>query len=218
MSRAGEYAGHILRTLGLVLALAGGGLLAFLLLPPLVAGVLVLAGLVLVVLYTAKLQALWTPVSDRVARFSWEDGDGVPHDTVVEMARLESPTSGGLSTVRSRILRVSTYRIQGRRQRVGRVLVGDDAEWLGRHGDRLWFLVRNRYHSGRRGLVAHHLETLTVVFHQPGHEVEPDEAPGRGKGRTPPGTGTTVQLDTREGRVTVDLKTGTVVRGVQGAA
>lgn len=218
MSRAGEYAGHILRTLGMIVALAGGAILAFVFLHPIVAGMLILVGLVLVVFYTAKLQAHWTPVSDRVARFAWEDSTGAPHETVVEMARLESPTFGGLSTVKSRILRVSTYRIQGKRQRLKRVLVGDDAEWLGRHGGRLWFLVRDRYHSGRKGLVAHDLETLDVAFHQPGDEVDLDEAPERGRGRTPPGTGTTVQLDTREGRVTVELKSGTVVRGVPGAA
>jgi len=212
VSRAAEYGAHILRTLILIAALAGGAVLAFLFLHPLAAGAVILVGLVLVVFYTAKLQAFWTPVSDRVARFSWEDSAGVPHETVVEMARLESPTFGGLSTVKSRILRVSAYRIQGKRRRLKRALVGDDAEWLGRHGGRLWFLVRDRYHSGRKGLVAHDLETLAVVFHHPGDEVEPEEPRGR-KRRTPPGTGTTVQLDTREGRVTVELRSGTVVAG-----
>lgn len=212
-SRAGEYAGHLLRTLGLVLALAGGAVLAFWLLPPLVAGGITLAGLVLVVVYTGRLQAHWTPVSDRVARFSWKDAQGIPHETVVELARLESPTFGGLSTVRSRILRVSAYRIQGKRRRVKRVLVGDDAEWLGEHGGRLWFLVRSRYHSGRKGLVAHDRQTLAVAAHHPGEGVEPEEPQGRKRGRTPPGTGTTVELDTREGRVTVDLRSGEVVRG-----
>lgn len=218
MSRVAEYGAHILRTLILIATLAGGAILAFLLLHPLAAGAVILVGLVLVVFYTARLQAFWTPVSDRVARFAWEDAAGVPHETVVEMARLESPTFGGLSTVKSRILRVSAYQVGGKRRRVERVLVGDDAEWLGRHGGRLWFLVRDRYHSGRKGLVAHDLETLAVAFHHPGDEVEPEEPPGGRKGRTPPGTGTTVQLDTREGRVTVELKSGTVVRGMPGAA
>lgn len=203
--------GHILRTLSLVVALAGGAILAFLLLPPLVAGVLILVGIVGVVFFTARLQALWTPVSDRVARFAWEDAAGVPHETVVEMARLESPTFGGLSTVKSRILRVSSYRLQGKRRRVRRALVGDDAEWLGRHGGRLWFLVRDRYHSGRKGLVAHDLQTLEVTFHHPGDEVETEEPPGRRKGGTPPGTGRRVLLDTREGRVEVELMSGVVV-------
>jgi hypothetical protein len=218
VSRAGEYAGHILRTLGMVVALVGGGILAFLFLHPLAAGALILVGLVLVVFYTAKLQAFWTPVSDRVARFAWEDSAGVPHETVVEMARLESPTFGGLSTVKSRILRVSSYRIEGKRRRLKRELVGDDAEWLGRHGARLWFLVRDRYHSGRKGLVAHDLQTLAVTFHQPGDEVEPEEPRGGRKGRTPPGTGTTVQLDTREGRVTVELASGEVMPAAPGGA
>ena len=211
MTRSGELMAHVLRTAALVLSLAGGGFLAVLLLPLPVALVLILVALGLVIFFTGRLQAHWTPVSDRVARFPWEDAAGVPHETVVEMARLESPTYGGLSTVKSRILRVSSYRLPGKRRRLERVLVGDDAEWLGRHGERLWFLVRSRYHSGRKGLVGHDLQTLAVTFHQPGEEVEPETPRERGKGRTPPGTGTTLQLDTREGRVEVEFRSGVVV-------
>jgi xanthosine utilization system XapX-like protein len=211
VTRSRELVEHILRTFALVGGLAAGIILALVLLPLPVAGILILVAVVLVVYLSPRLQAHWTPVSDRVARFAWEDAAGVPHETVVEMARLESATSGGLSRVQSRILRVSSYRLQGKRRRLERVLVGDDAEWLGRHGERLWFLVRDRYHSGRQGLVGHDLQTLKVSFHQRGEEVESEAPPKRGKGRTAAGTGRTLQLDTREGRVEVELKSGVVV-------
>lgn len=198
--RSREVALHLGRTVGMVVGLAVV-VLSLALLVPFPWGLAVaLVPVVAFVIASGRMHAHWAPVADELARFPWTDGGGSALETVVERAKVDAATWGGLHAVKSRTLRLSSYQ-GGRRRR--RVVVGDDARWLGRHGGRLWFLVRDGYHSRKTGLLGYDIQTLDVTFHQPGTEVA--AGPRRG------GEGGTFSLDTPSGRVRVDLGRGEVI-------
>jgi hypothetical protein len=164
MRRSREILIHILRTLALVGALASACIVILFLLPPVIALPAMLVGIALFIFYTGRLHAHWAPIADTIARFRWADEQGYEFETVVERAKIDAATLGGASAVKSRVLRLSLYSTANAKRK-RRVLIGDDATYLGRHGERLWFFIRDRYHSGRDGLVGHDLRELGVSFH-----------------------------------------------------
>lgn len=215
-TRTREVLVHLGRTLLLVFGLAGVLLGLSTLLPHPWGLASALGVLVGVVVASGRRHAGWAPVADEVARFPWEDFEGIPQETVVERAKVDAAIWGGAGAVKSRALRLSTW--QGTRRR-GRVVVGDGARWLGRHGERLWFLVDDGYHSGRTGLVGYDLRTLEVTSHHPGTAAPVEHRGGRRRnagGGRPGGGGSGGNAATfavhRDGRtVHVDLERGAVI-------
>lgn len=208
MTNTRELVVHALRTIALSLGLAfvlllvvyllirfgsdlfAAGAAALLLIVMLLAAVLVVAVLL------GRRHAGWAPVFDTLDEVHWSDEHGEAMATAVERAKIDAATCSGADAVRSRVLRVSVYRARDR-QRRKRVAVGDIARYLGRYGDRLWFLVNDRYHSGRIGLVGYDVEKLDVTFHLPGLF---ELAAGTER------SGPLVRLDGPDGRIAVDLR------------
>lgn len=213
MAGTREVLGHLGRTVALVAGLAGVTLILMLVVPPPWGMVAALGVLGVFVVASGRMHALWAPAADVLARVPWEDEGEGGGETRVERARVDAATRGGLGAAKSRALRLSTW--QGTRRR-GRVVVGDGARWLGRHGERLWFLVDDPYHSGLTGLVGYDLRTLEVTFHHPGTAAPVEHRDGRRKSpRGRPGgggkTAATFALDHDGDRVLVDLGRGELI-------
>jgi hypothetical protein len=68
-------------------------------------------------------------------------------ETVVEIAIVQSGAA-----IRTETYRVSVYEHQSRK-RVKRVIIGDDANFLGAFGSGLWFYIYDRFYARRDGLV-----------------------------------------------------------------
>lgn len=212
-------AAHLLRTVGLVGALAAGAIGIVLLLPAAAALGVLLVGVGVVAVVTGRRHPGWAPVAERVAGHPWTSESGTRHETVVERALVDAAVWGGVTAIRSRVLRISVYR-EGRRRPLRRVAVGEDARWLGCHGKRLWFHVADGYHAGRAGLLGYDLRTAAVTFHQPGDPVEMAElrAPASVEGG-PPSRARRSRRDRRPvmavggpgGAVLVDLARGEVI-------
>lgn len=210
MTTTREHAIHALRILALSVGL---GLLLFLILylfvsygaahlsaeaTTLVLLVVLVAFVVFIVVITRRRHALWTPAADVVEEVGWVDDRGEAMVTVVELAKIEASTRYGPRVIRSRVLRISVYRRSDRRRKK-RIAVGDAATYLGHHGERFWFLIGDRYHAGRIGLVGYERATLEVTFHLPGSFELADEK--KSASRAP-----IVRLKGPEGLRQIDLR------------
>lgn len=215
MTKPRDVAVHALRTIALSLGLGLGLLLAVYLIiyigsAHLPIGVTVTVALFLLLVFVVctavflgRRHAVWAPVFDVLEEVQWADR-GEAMVTAIERAKIDAAIYDGMDAVRSRVLRMSVYRSRGRR-RTKRVAVGDAATYLGRYGDRLWFLVGDRYHSGRIGLVGYDYAQLQVTFHLEGAL----ELAGKKKRASGP----VVHLNGPDGRFEVDLRQpGTSIR------
>lgn len=125
----------------------------------------VMAVILAYVIWSGRMHAYWAPISKRVNAFKWKTVDGRKMETVVEKAIVQA---GGY--IRTETLRVSIYELESGR-RIARIMIGDDATYLGRHGIGIWFHIADRYHARRDGLVCLDVKTGKWLHHVPRSEI-----------------------------------------------
>ncbi len=168
------------RTFALILAVVaiGGamGVLLFSLLPVTAAAVIAIPSFIGLIIATVYFSSRWSaysaPFADTVSQNKWKDEGGRAFRTVVENAKIETATGEGAGSIEQRVLRVSVYQ-EGSSSHAKRILIGDDAEFLGSHGDGLWFFLPSRFYARRDGLICVDPRTCAVLFHQPRKSGEP---------------------------------------------
>ena len=132
---------------------------------PILAGLLAVA-VAAVIVGTAHWHPYWAPIAKQAARIPWQRSNGVQMETVVEIAIVQS---GALT--RTEIYRVSIYEHQSKK-RLKRVMIGDDANFLGAFRSKLWFYIYDRFYARRDGLVCLHMYTGEWLYHKPQSELE----------------------------------------------
>ncbi|MEM0968167.1 MAG: hypothetical protein AAGJ31_02345 [Verrucomicrobiota bacterium] len=115
--------------------------------------------------FSARWHAYWAPISKTVHKQKWKGPTGEAMETVVENAIVQAG-----SYVRAETLRVSIYDRQNKR-RVARIMVGDDARFLGSPGMGFWFYIADKFHARLDGLVCLDIRKGTWIYHKPKSEI-----------------------------------------------
>jgi len=130
--------------------------------------VLITGSLIAFVYHSARVFPYLTPYADDKSRYRWTTSDGDRMESCVEDAIVETPT-----TV-SRTLRVSIYN-RTKRKRLKRLMIGDDARYFGDREGGFWFLIRDRFHARKDGLLCVDRMTGEILFHLPKKQLEMDD-------------------------------------------
>ncbi|MEO0478042.1 MAG: hypothetical protein AAF196_01045 [Planctomycetota bacterium] len=196
---------HILMTIAVVAVIAIGfialGVLLFALFSPEVAAwiglPLFVLGLGMVIYHSSRWSAYSAPIATEVRPIPWKNDAREELVTVVERANMRPAIAGGAGSIRIDVLRVSLYP-KGSTKRLRRVLIGDDAVFLGLHGDRLWFFIESRFYARKNGLVGIDPRTLETTYHRPR---KGEELVEKRKRQHPE-----IELETKAGRLAIDLR------------
>ncbi|MEM9479060.1 MAG: hypothetical protein AAGA58_05280 [Verrucomicrobiota bacterium] len=161
-----EIAKHLLRTFLIIALLAGVMVTLPFILPVQIAFPLIFVMLFGFIILSPRWHAHWAPVAKRVASCSWENDRGEKMESVVENAQIQVGMGNPAS-----VLRVSIYNRTSRR-RLRRVLIGDNASFVGRQGLGFWFFIYDRFHARRDGLVCVNEKTGDFAWHLPRKKAE----------------------------------------------
>ena len=128
----------------------------------------ILIGIFAFTYHSGRWFAYRTPHAKDLHRFRWTSNDGDKMESCVENAAV---FSGHIETT---IIRVSIYN-RTRKKRAKRRLIGDNAEYLRKKGEGFWFLIHDRFHARKDGLVCVDRKTGEVLFHQPKKQIDMDD-------------------------------------------
>ena len=125
-------------------------------------------GTLVFIYHSGRWFAYRTPHAKDLDRFRWTADDGEKMESCVENATVYS------GYIKTTIIRVSIYN-RTRNKRAKRRLIGDDAEYLRKKGEGFWFLIHDRFHSRKDGLLCVDRKTGEIVFHRPKKQIDVDD-------------------------------------------
>ena len=119
--------------------------------------------------FSGKWHAYWAPVADEMRTRSWNSKEGSEMETVLELAHVHTAVFGGADAIRQTVWRISVYD-RTRKRRTTRIMIGEDAKFLGEPGGYYWFYIGDRFYSKVAGLTAFDRQTGAIKFNRPKKE------------------------------------------------